>query len=400
MLWYCPLESYPERYTCQLSAAKTGWLESNWIAEGIDYVRVGGPDEEDGHIHIGQVLDAGRRTGHCFTQCLKLLAAANAGNLTSKDVIFLDDFWHPGFASLPYSFHMMGIKPKIYATCYAQSVDVFDFTWPMRDWMRHFEKGIGEVLDGIFVACPMLKDLIVQAGIAPAKKVHDVGLVFDSNEVRERMTLMPKRNKVVWSSRWDAEKNPMEFLRLVKKVNEIQSEDDEDVEFVICTSQPKLRSNSDLLMAALNACVSDFSNLTVKEGLTKEEYYRELSEAKIQFNSAKQDWVAFTLLEASVAGCYPLYPNFRAFPETFRFDDAYLYHVGGDVLTAEKVLRILDDNSLHTREAQLERAWIHDRFDVTWLRQAIIMGLVDEDLPPSPFLSVIEAMDVKKGLRP
>jgi glycosyltransferase involved in cell wall biosynthesis len=385
MLWYCPLESYPERYTYQLSAAKTGWLERNWIKAGIDYVRIEGVDDEPGHIQLGQVLDAGRRTGHCFQQCLKLIQAANLGRLTSNDVIFFDDFWHPGIESLAYTFHQLDIRPKMYATCYAQSVDIYDFTYPMRSWMRPFEVGIGKILDGIFVACPTLRKLA--SDFAPINKIHDVGLVFDSEEVKERMgeRTADKENVVIWTSRWDAEKNPLQFIRMIDEVNRLRG--DTEVEFVITTSQPHLRSNSGLLTEVLNSARRKHRNLKVMEGLSKEEYYHQLKRAKVQFNSAKQDWVAFTLLEAAVAGCYPVYPDFNAFPETFQYRKEFLYPVNEDTVIAEKVLSVLRDDSLHTLEAQASRDWIFKRFDSTWERQASIMGLIDAD-QTSPFMLV------------
>jgi len=40
MLYYCPLETYKERYTMQWAAPKTGWLERNWIAHKIPYTRI------------------------------------------------------------------------------------------------------------------------------------------------------------------------------------------------------------------------------------------------------------------------------------------------------------------------------------------------------------------------
>ena len=50
-----------------------------------------------------------------------------------------------------------------------------------------------------------------------------------------------------------------------------------------------------------------------------------LSQSKVQFNCALQDWVSFTLLEALTFGCAPLYPMHRSFPETLQFAEDYLY---------------------------------------------------------------------------
>jgi hypothetical protein len=79
-----PLESYKERYTCQLSAPKTGWLERNWLKEGINYVRVEG-DSNLGSSTIadGTVLDATNRGMWSCSQIQNLLNHLKAGHITS-----------------------------------------------------------------------------------------------------------------------------------------------------------------------------------------------------------------------------------------------------------------------------------------------------------------------------
>lgn len=385
MLYYCPLESYLERYTFQLSAPRTGWLERNWLKWGVEYIRVQGtPHSHTRTMETGVVLDAYSRTEHCFIQTLYLMNLARRGELTSNDVIFFDDFWHPGIESLPYLFDQLGIRPRMYAVCYAQSVDEHDFTHKMKDWMRPFEQGIGKILDGVFVACPMLGRLLVEGGVVPQERVYPTGLIFDSSEVRERMggvtNARSDRNQVVYTSRWDKEKNPGFFLDVAKYVLAWRP----DVEFLVCTSQPELRSNDSNLLRSLHEDIlATEGRIDLVEGLSKEDYYLALCQSKIQFNCALQDWVSFTLLEASTAGCYPLYPSYRAFPETFQFQSQYLYNTWDIEHTARKLLAVLDDDSNWSKESLQDRAWIHERFDGTWIRMLDVMGLVPENLKES-----------------
>ena len=49
--------------------------------------------------------------------------------------------------------------------------------------------------------------------------------------------------------------------------------------------------------------------------MSKSDYYDLLNRASIQFNSALQDYVSFTLLEASTYMCDVVYPRFKSFPE-------------------------------------------------------------------------------------
>jgi len=367
MLFYMPLESYKERYTMQWSAPETGWLERNWRSVGFHYTRIDGDaTERTQSIKTGSVVDGIGRSRHCFSQVQQILTLAEQGCIDDKDVIYFDDFWHPGIEALPYAFHLLGIKPKMYAFLHAQSVDEFDFTYPMRGWMRHFEKGIGEVLDGIFVCGPCLKDLVVFGGIAPAYKVHTTGHPFSSDEVLERMPgrMRVKRlNNVVFSSRWDNEKNPEFFLKVAEEVILNNTE----AAFTVCTSAEKLRSNDERNLILLQQYMAKFpDNIFLKEGLTKEEYYQILSDSKIQMNTADQDFVAITLLEASVAGCYPIYPYFRSFPETFEYQKEYMYPRLDVMGAAEMVLDVLEREDLWDAKNVVSRSWIHDRFDISW----------------------------------
>lgn len=410
-LFYMPLEGYRERYTMQWSAPKTGWLERNWIKAGVDYVRIDPAVEADGStkppttIKTGSVVDGVGRSVYCFNQTKMLLRMAERGEVTSDDVIYFDDFWTPGIEALPYAFHLLGIKPKMYAFLHAQSVDKYDFTHPMKNWIRPFEQAIANCLDGIFVCCPTLKKLVTgevdetgpvlmcSKGIAigtNANKVHVTGHPFNSEEVMERMPDWYKfymgdesvakkyvlkhpgrKNQVVWSSRWDPEKNPEFFL----KVAQLSFAKKLDAKFVVCTSAPKLRSSDPKLLDRLRDYMYLFPNVELRENLTKEEYYAILCESKVQFNSASQDFVAITLLEASVAGCYPVYPKFRSFPETFQHQDEYMYeHLDvDDAYDAIATLIEPSEGLLWSVDQIKSRDWIHTRFDDSWKRMLNVM---------------------------
>lgn len=379
-LYYCPLEPYKERYTMQWSAPKTGWLERNWIAAGIEYERIEGDlFLSSKPIKTGCVLDAVKRSKFAFSQVETLLDKAEDGTLTSNDVIYFDDFWHPGIEALPYAFHLFGIQPKMYAFLHAQSVDEFDFTYDMRPWMRHFERGIAEALSGIFVCGPCLRDLVVFGGIAPKEKVYITGHPFSSQEARERMPAAPLKrlDQVVFSSRWDREKNPWFFLKVAEEVIRQRSQ----ARFVVCTASTKIRSNDPTNIELLsNACRQYPNNIILLEGLSKEAYYEQLCQSKIQMNTADQDFVAITLLESSVAGCYPVYPYFRSFPETFLHRPGFMYERLDVKDAVRMVISILDRDDLWTQEAIDSRSWIHTRFDISWLRMLKAMRLWEGDV--------------------
>lgn len=332
---YVPLESYSSRYTEQLSRPVTGWWERNWREYNIPFLRID-TEVELTPIETGQVLDATTRSLHSMEQIHNLLIMIKHGhyNISPNDVIYFDDFWQPGIEALAYQMHQLGIKIPMYAFCWAQSVDKYDFTHGMKKWIRHYEKGNAAVLDGIFVANTKLKKLLVRELKVSHKKVHVVGLPFSSEEVLESSGLSDKhkvtipdnkKKKVVFTSRFDREKQPHLFSDMALELKTQHP----DVEFVMCSPHKTIKSNckntaSEIAWMALNKLI------TLKLGLTKQEYYKELAEAAIQVNTALQDWVSFTLLEALTFQCFPVYPKRRSFPETFTPYSNILYETGND----------------------------------------------------------------------
>lgn len=360
---YFPLEPLKERYTLQLSAANTGWLESRWLQYRIPYLRIEGDSLRD-TIKDGQVLDANGRGYWATSQIQRFLKLLDEKQITTDDVLFFDDFWHPGISALPYSFHITGIKPKMFAFCYAQSVDPFDFTHPMRNWMRHFEIGIGKILDGIFVTSTALKDLLVYAGIGTQDSVHVTGLLYNSKEVRTHFpNKLPERKKqVIYVSRWDKEKRPDIFLQIVDAVLAVRR----DINFVISTSFERLKSNDPYLIQLVTKYLVKYPlNLELRQNQTKNEYYHNLLESSVQINTADQDWVSWTLLEATTCGCVPLYPYFLSFPEVIK-NHLLLYGKNDIQEAAAKLIFLIDNPTVPLFK-------IYDRFNYSWERVLAVM---------------------------
>ena len=99
-LYYLPLEPYVERYTFFMSAVN-GWAEDHFQKNGIDYVRIDG-DALGTTIKNGVVLDACGRSYFAMSQIMKVVKLINDGIIQDDDVIYVEDFWHPGIESLFY----------------------------------------------------------------------------------------------------------------------------------------------------------------------------------------------------------------------------------------------------------------------------------------------------------
>lgn len=322
-LWYFGLEPLKARYTFQLS---TRWMPEafNLQKDKINFIDVRGEFDESGEIKVGAVLDAVGRGKYAMSQCATFLDALNKGEVKDGDIVFLQDFWTPGIESLFYALDLYGYKDiKFYARNWAQSSDEYDFTFGMRKWMRHYELGLAERLNGMFVGSTLHRDLLRADGYTCP--IHVVSMPVSADEIRNKVPNWKeqikeqKKSVVMFSSRLDKEKNPFFMLAVAKQfLNE-----NPDFEWHVTTSGKALRSMLPGVIDAFTTYAKEEPRFKLMEGLTKEEYYNELASNAIIFNSSLQDWVSFTIVEGTAFGIDVVYPNFRGFPEQVPADRMY-----------------------------------------------------------------------------
>lgn len=329
-LWYCGLEPYKARYTLQL----TEWNERVFKRRGIDYTVVPGDTlTTDQAIVTGQVLDAHGRSYFGMSQLMNLVKLMKEGKVTNEDVIYFEDMFQPGIESLPYILNQVSAKsrPRIFVRCLAQSIDPDDFVhvWGMSKWMGLYEKMVCELVrDSNGAVLASNEEMVMHMKIAGWEvPVYNIsGLAFGKDEVRERVEhrikpFSQRRMRVVFSARWDQEKQPDFFMDVIDEF--IKRHPGRPAEFVVC-SGGKLKSNNSSYMLRTQKMV-DAGTLTVYENLEKNAYYNILNDSRIVFNCALQDWVSNTVSEADALGCNVLYPAYRSFPETFANDHERMY---------------------------------------------------------------------------
>lgn len=367
MLYYLPLEPYIERYT-YLMSAPDGWAESNFKKYSVPFVRIDGT-RLGVTIKDGVVLDACGRSYYAMSQVMQLVKLINCGIITDDDIIYVEDFWHPGIESIFYIRQLRGMKFKIGTFIHAQSVDDTDFAWNMRDWMRPIEQGFGNQYDFIFTCSHILKQLCIVAGIARDDNIFHVGLPYNSERLMEQLQNMglqhyDKEDFVLFASRFDDEKDPMFFLDVVENCP--------DVKFKLVNPRKDRPITSNLdVMDRLNKVVNKpDSNLEIINTYDKVTYYSLLSRAKVVFNCANQDWVSWTLLEAVTFGCNPLYPIWKDFVYELNGDPRYLYQKRNLEECCAK-LRLLINYSFDDKLLNIK-----NKHDDSWRRYLEIMGLI------------------------
>ena len=318
------LEPYKARYTLQLQE----WNRMVFDRRNIKYVIVPGETlSNDQAIVTGQVLDAHGRTYFGMSQMMNLIKMMKAGKINNKDVIYFEDMFQPGIESLPYILKQIDpvLRPRIYVRCLAQSIDPDDFVhvWGMSDFMGHYEKMVDSFVDGVLATNEeMVMNMKIAGWKAPIYNIS--GLAFGLSEVLSRVekikTFSQRKNRVVFSARWDQEKQPDFYMDLI---DEWHKRHGKSVEFCVCSGS-KLKSNNDSYMKRTHKMVED-SKLRLYEDLEKNDYYNIVNDSRVVFNCALQDWVSNTVSEADALGCNVLYPAYRSFPETFANDADRLY---------------------------------------------------------------------------
>jgi hypothetical protein len=325
-LYYMGLEAYNARYTLQL----TEWNKRVFERRGYDVVYVPGETLDNSQkIVTGQVLDAHGRSYFGMSQMMNLVKMMQQGKVTSDDVIYFEDMFQPGIESLPYIIDQCDEDnmPRIFVRCLAQSIDPDDFVhvWGMDKWMRAYEQMVCSSVDGVLATNEeMVAHMKVAGWDVPIYNIS--GLAFGKNEVIERVggKIKPfndRRMRVVFSARWDQEKQPDFYMDLIDAWNVRYPS--KDVEFVVC-SGGELKSNNDSYMARTRKMAED-GKLVIYDNLDKNKYYEIVNDSRVVFNCALQDWVSNTVSEADALGCNVLYPAYRSFPETFANDPERLY---------------------------------------------------------------------------
>jgi glycosyltransferase involved in cell wall biosynthesis len=324
-LFYMGLESYKARYTLQL----TEWNKRVFDRRGYDVVYVPGTTlTNDQKIVVGQVLDAHGRSYYGMSQMMNLVKMMQEGQVTWEDVVYFEDMFQPGIESLPYILDQVDIsmRPKIFVRCLAQSIDPDDFVhvWNMEKWMSTYEKMVNQFVDGVLATNEeMVAHMKIAGWEAPIYNIS--GLAFGKEEVRERVSEIKRfedrKYRVVFSARWDQEKQPDFYMDLIEEW--YKREPNSPIEFCIC-SGGLLKSNNDSYMQRTRKLEAE-GKLKIYQNLEKNEYYAIVNDSRVVFNCALQDWVSNTVSEADALGCNVLYPAYRSFPETFANDHTRLY---------------------------------------------------------------------------
>lgn len=321
---YVPIEPLVERYT-------ESWYRNFPVAfreAGHEVIVIDGVPLTD-HVGVGTFLDMNSTIHYKNSQMQKIAKMFNDGQIWKNDIFFIGDveFW--GIESIRLMSQMNKIPVNIVGFLHAASYtkeDAFEVAAP---YQKYTELGWLAALDRVFVGSQYHKQAVIERRIVPyadPADLHDLSnkIIVTGNPLFEEdypsFPDVEKTNKIIISNRFDWEKRPnlsLQFAYLAKKRHP-------DWEIVVTTSRPTFKSNKKWL-EELALRMQEDGIITIKSGLTKEQYHRELASSKIMLSNSIEENFGYCIAEAMMYNTYPLLPNSLSHPEVAGFQDMMLF---------------------------------------------------------------------------
>ena len=286
-VYYVPLEILDKRYTkMQDRVTREAFMHHDLSFYPIE------PKVKQKDLEEGQFLNPYTTNMFKFEQLKMISKLFNNDSIKDGDVFYISDLWFPGIEAVKYMAYFKDINIKIYGVLHAGSFTPTDTVNGMQRWARHLELGWIKLCSGVFLGSEQTRQDLINAfplEYEDLNKLHVTGLAYDSKEVeRYREEHVEKENIIVFPHRLHPEKQEPLFNQLKQFFPKC--------EFVT----------------------------TQKHDLSKEDYYKLLSKAKIMFSASLQENFGYATLEACSLGCTPVLPlNNTAYK--FMYPKDFLY---------------------------------------------------------------------------
>jgi len=356
-LIYVPIEPLAERYSeqwyrCMPQAFNAAGYENVYVIEGVPLL--------NNEIKVGTFLDINSTTHYKWSQLQTIARKFHEGSIKRGTVFFFADIEFWGIESIRLLADMNGIDVCLTGFLHAASYTREDAFAIAADYQRYTEVGWIAALDKVFVGSSYHKRAVVERRLKPLNAQHLAErIVVTKNPVfidEYPLHKCQKQKKVLLTNRFDPEKRPRETLLMFRELKAEFS----DWEFVVTTGRPDLRG--DLTDVAIARHLESEGTITIKDGLTKDQYHRELAEAHMVVTHSIEENYGYCIAEALIYGCLPLmrrglsHDEFvinSTHTEAFLFDYStsmppkFIYHEDvADVAAARILMRAYDECSI------------------------------------------------------
>lgn len=328
---YVPIEPLEERYT-------ESWYR-NFPIEfkklGFDVTVIEGEPLKD-FVDVGTFLDINSTVHYKMTQLRTISMMFNNGEIEPNTVFFFGDIEFWGMESVRLMSTMNGVPVKIFAWLHAASYTKEDAFAVADSYQRYTELGWVRACDGVFVGSEYSKRAFIERRVLPqfqfqpsefkqfSRRIHAIGnplflADYASNKDVE------KRNQILLPNRFDVEKRPIVAVRMALAAREKYGYD-----IVITSSQPNIKSNTPGYIEYIRQ-LEQQGLLTIKDGLSKDEYHLELAKSKVMISTSIEESFGYCIAEALYYGCIPYLNNTSSHPEMVDCIDQMLFTLDVDL---------------------------------------------------------------------
>lgn len=297
MIYYIPIEPLEERYTEQWYR----WFPQEFKAQGLDYMVIDG-ETLTNVVETGTFLDVNSTLFYKSEQLKKIAQLFYSKQIKNGDVFFVADveFW--GIDAIKYLSVLNGVETKIYGFAHAGSYTKEDYFEKCAPFAQHYETAWGSIFDKIFVGTEYHKGQMISLRNIPENKIIVTGNPYNVKEAKGNIEILPKKNRIILTNRPDYEKRP----NLTLDVFTILKQKHPEWEFMVTTSRKVWGSG---WIREKGKFLEKEGIITIKEGLTKNEYLSLLQESKVMTSNSIEENFGYCILEALIFNTIPVLPS-------------------------------------------------------------------------------------------
>lgn len=303
-LIYVPIEPLAERYT-------ESWYKNfpkEFSTLGWDVTTIDGEALSD-VIDVGTFLDINSTIHYKNSQMMQISKMFHEGEVEDGTHFFFGDLEFWGIESLRLMAQMNKVSIKIHGYLHAASFTKGDAFSIAADYQKYTELGWISSVDTVLVGSNYQKECVIKRRLSLISEEHIIEKLSDKIKVVGNPIFLDdyksfggfKANQIILPNRFDSEKDPLSSLKVAVEIAERHKFD-----VVITTGRQSFTGNSQTLIDAAEEIARTNPKVSIKSGLSKDEYHKELSLSKYMITHSPEESFGYCIAEAMVYGCVPL----------------------------------------------------------------------------------------------